>query len=283
MTSPMGRLTAADESLHPRPSNAPETWQENCFIMGYDEVRDLCVYLHVEHHRDRVDVKAAVAKDGDARWVDADDDVWPDVVTPYEHLRVDWSGGGLSLDLELRSELPPIDHGAALDAMGLPGAERDHYEAVGRLTGTVSVDGAATLFDGVFWRDHTWGAREYANFGTSWWWPTALDGGRAYVSGVAVELGDRVVGYGLVADDDGLGIAAQVSVDVEGESEPGKYTAVSVSYEPEGRDPVHLRYVPKHHLCTTYPGFNVDRRWNDAFSSVTWGSRAGFGSMELGK
>lgn len=283
LSSMSGRLTAADESLHARPAGAPSTWQENCFVMGYDEERDLCVYLHVEHHQDRVDVKAAVAKDGDVRWVDTHDDVWPDVITPYEHLRIDWSGEGLGLDLELHSDLPAIDHGAALDAMGLPGAERDHYEAVGRLSGTVSVDGGQTPFNGVFWRDHTWGAREYAKFGASWWWPTAIDGGHAYVSGVAVELGDQIVGYGLVADEDGLGIAAAVAVDVEGDTQVGRYTAVNVSYEPEGREPVHLRYETKHHLCTTFPGFNVDRQWNDAFSSVTWGSRSGYGSMELGR
>ena len=282
MSSAMGRLTAADESLHARPADAPSTWQENCFVMGYDEARDLCVYFHVERHSDRVDVKAAVARDGDVRWVDTHDDVWPDVVIPYEHLRLDWAGEGLGIDLELRSELSAIDHGAALDAMGLPGAERDHYEAVGLLSGTVSVEGGSTPFDGVFWRDHTWGAREYANFGASWWWPTAIDGGRVYVSGVAVELGDRIVGYGLVADEDGVGVAAEVSVDVEGEPQVGKYTAVNVSYEPQGREPVELRYDVKHHLCTTFPGFNVDRKWNDAYSSVRWGAHSGYGSMELG-
>jgi len=283
MSSAIGCLTATGESLHTRPNDAPATWQENCFVMGYDEERDVCVYFHVERRSDQVDVKAAVAKDGVVRWADTQDDVWPDVIVPYEHLRLDWTGQGVGLGLEMRSELPAIDHAAALEVMGLPGSERDHYEAVGRVSGTVSVDGGSTPFNGVFWRDHTWGSREYAKFGASWWWPTAIDGGRAYVGGVAVELGERIVGYGLVADEDGVGVAADVSVDVEGEAQVGQYTAVNVSYTPQGREPVHLRYVPKHHLCTTFPGFNVDRRWNDAFSSVTWGSQSGYGSMELGR
>lgn len=280
-TSPR-KLGPADESIHQRPADAPPTWQENCFVMGYDEGRDLCVYLHVERLLGGIEVKAAVGRGGDITWADAHDDVWPEIVVPYEHLRLAWGSGRVAMDLELRSELPAIDHAAALDAMGLPGAERDHYEAVGRLMGTVAVDGSAVAFDGVFWRDHTWGSREYAKFGASWWWPTALDGGRAYAGGVAVELGDRVLGYGLVADADGVGIAAEVSVDVLGESRPGAYTAVEVSYVPEDREPVKLTYVPKHHLCTTFPGFGVDRQWNDAYSSCTWGERSGYGSVELG-
>jgi hypothetical protein len=83
-----------------------------------------------------------------------------DLLTECAHLRLDWTGNGLGFDLELRSELPAIHHGAALDRMGLPGAERDHYEAVGRLSGMLAVDAARTQFDGVFWRDHTWGVRE---------------------------------------------------------------------------------------------------------------------------
>jgi len=278
-----GRLTAADESLHARPVNAPDTWQENCFVMGYDAERDLCVYFHVERLTRGVEVKAAIAQDGKIRWADAHDDAWLDIRVPYEHLRLDWKGEGLGFDLDLHAELPAIDHGAALDQMGLPGAERDHYEAVGRLSGTLAVDGATTPFDGVFWRDHTWGAREYVKFGASWWWPTALDGGRAYASGVAVEFGDQVLGYGLVADEDGVGVASEVSVQVQGETRVGAYTGVEVSYIPHGREPVTLKYTPKHHLCTTFPGFGVDREWNDAFSSCTWGGRSGYGSIELGK
>ncbi len=283
MSAASRRITAADESLHARPHGAPVTWQENCFVMGYDAERDLCAYFHVERLADRVDIKAAVEKDGAVQWADSHDDVWPEVIVPYEHLRLEWAGKGLGFDLALRSELPAIDHAAALEAMGLPGSERDHYEAVGRLSGTLSVEGASTPFDGVFWRDHTWGAREYAQFGASWWWPTAIDGGRAYVGGVAVELGDRVLGYGLVADEDGVGVASDVSVEVEGEAEVGRYTAVNLSYTPHDREPVRLRYVPRHHLCAAFPGFGVDRRWNDAYSRVTWGARIGYGSIELGK
>ena len=68
----------------------------------------------------------------DPVWFDGHDDVWPDVVTPFEHLKVGWRGGSLALDLDLHHQLAPIDHAAALDTLGLPGAERDHYEAVGR-------------------------------------------------------------------------------------------------------------------------------------------------------
>ena len=79
MSSAMGRLTAADELARP-PRRRPSPWQENCFVMGYNEARNLRGYFHVERHSDWVDVKAAVARDGDVRWVDTHDDVWPDVI-----------------------------------------------------------------------------------------------------------------------------------------------------------------------------------------------------------
>ena len=153
---------------------------------------------------------------------------------------------------------------------------------MGRCTGTVSVDGDEVGFDGLFVRDHTWGVREYHRFGASWWWPTCFDGGDAYASGVAVDLGDRTVGYGLVADEDGVAAASEVAVEVEGEAAPGRYTATTIRYEPAGREPVVLRSTSVRHLCTTFPGFGPDRRWNDAYSECTWGRRGGFGSRELG-
>lgn len=250
--------------------------------MGYDSDSDVCVYFHVERLLDRIEIKAAAGRGGAIVWEDSHDDVWPEVVVPYEHLRLGQRGARLGFDLELRSELPAIDHAAALEQMGLPGAERDHYEVVGRMAGTVSVDGATFDIGGLFWRDHTWGAREYHEFGTSWWWPTCLDNGCAYVGGVAVEVGDRALGYGLVADEDGVGIASEVSVEVEGQATPGGYTGTTVRFTPGGREPVELRSTTHHHLCTTFPGFGVERRWNDAFSACEWGDRRGFGSVELG-
>ena len=41
-------LTVADEHIHARPDGAPDTWQENCFLLGYDAERDIGVYWHVE-------------------------------------------------------------------------------------------------------------------------------------------------------------------------------------------------------------------------------------------
>jgi predicted secreted hydrolase len=275
-------LSATDESVHLRPRDAPDTWQENCFVMGYDESRDLSVYFHVERLADRFEIKAAAGRGDAITWAHSNDDAWPEVVVPFEHLRLEWASEQVGFELELRSEIPAIDHAEALMKMGLPGAERDHYEAVGRLLGRIEIDGGSVDFDGLFWRDHTWGAREYAQFGASWWWPTCLDGGRAYVSGVAVDVGDRVLGYGLVADENGVAGATEVRVEVQGQRSPGEYTGVTVEYEPAGRDPVRLVYTPRHHLCTTFPSFNVDRQWNDAFSLCTWGDRQGYGSIELG-
>lgn len=275
-------LRSADESCHTRPVDAPATWQENCFIMGFDEERDLCIYFHVGRLSDHVETKAAAGRGNTIVWADSHDDAWPEVVVPFEHLRLDWHGQDIGFDLDLRSDLAAIDHAEALVKMGLPGAERDHYESVGRLLGQIELDGATTDFDGVFWRDHTWGAREYARFGTSWWWPTCIDKGRAYVGGAAVELEGRVLGYGLVADDDGVWAARQVEVRVDGAPQPGEYTGVTVEFEPDGHEPVQLRYEPRHHFCTTFAGFNVDRRWNDAFSRCTWGKHRGHGSIELG-
>lgn len=275
-------LTPADDGVHARPDGAPEAWQENCFLLARDEARDVCVYLHVERLVDRVEVKAAVDVGGRTTWHDAHDDWWYEVDAPFERTRWCWRGGPLALDLEVAAHLPPVDHAAVLATLGLPGAERDHYEAVGRATGRVSVDGDEVTLDALFVRDHTWGVREYQRFGPSWWWPTCFDGGDAYAGGVAVQLGDRTVGYGLVADADGVAAAAEVAVEVEGHAEPFGYTGTTVRFAPEGRPPVVVTSTTRRHLCTTFPGFGPDRRWNDAYSVCRWGDRTGFGSRELG-
>ena len=275
-------LSPADDGVHERPADAPDAWQENCFVLARDDEHDLCIYLHVERLADRVEVKAAVDAAGVTTWHDAHDDWWYEPDSPFESLRIAWKGGPIALDLSLRSHLAPIDHAHVLAALGLPGAERDHYESVGVLSGSVSIDGDEVPVHGTFVRDHTWGVREYQRFGASWWWPTCLDGGDAYAGGVAVELGDRTVGYGLVADADGVSAATDVSVSVMGDASPGGYQGTVIRFTPEGRAPVDLTSRTLHHLCTTFPAFGPERRWNEAYSHCTWGDRSGFGTRELG-
>lgn len=275
-------LSPADDEVHGRPAGAPDAWQENCFLLARDDERDVCVYLHVERLAEHVEVKAAIDVAGTTTWHDAADDWWYEVDAPFERSRWAWRGGAIGLDLELRSHLAPVDHASVLATLGLPGAERDHYEAVGRATGRITVDGHDTELDAMFVRDHTWGVREYQRFGASWWWPTCFDGGDAYAGGVAVELGDRVVGYGLVADGDGVAAGTDVTVEVDGTAVPGGYRGTTIRYTTEERGPVTLTSATQRHLCTTFPGFGPDRRWNDAYSQCRWGDRAGFGSRELG-
>ncbi len=275
-------LSAADDEPHARHEGAPDTWQENCFLLARDDDNDACVYLHVERLSHGTEIKAAVDIAGSTTWAEAGDDWWYDVVVPFEDTRWQWRGGGLAVDLRLRSHLPAVDHAEVLVALGLPGAERDHYEAVGRVEGRITVAGSDLDVAGTFVRDHTWGAREYQRFGASWWWPTCFDGGDAYAGGVAVELGDRTVGYGLVADAAGVAAATDVSLEVDGAAAPGGYTGTTIRYSPAGREPVVLTSVTQRHLCTTFPGFGPDRQWNDAYSQCRWGDRSGFGSRELG-
>ena len=135
---------------------------------------------------------------------------------------------------------------------------------------------------GLFVRDHTWGAREYRKFGDSWWWPTCLDDGRAYVGGVCVELGERTLGYGLVADEDGVAAATDIGVEVDGVIAPGGYAGTTIRFTPAGREQVVLRSRTRRHFTTTFPGFGVERRWNEAYSICEWDGRRGFGSVELG-
>ncbi|MBA2281971.1 MAG: hypothetical protein H0W25_12180 [Acidimicrobiia bacterium] len=274
-------LSASDEGLHARPPGG-EAWQENCFLLGRDAGRDVSVYVHVERMADGVEVKAAVDVGGSTTWQMTGDDWWPDVEVAYERLAVSWTGGDLRIDLTLESHLAPADHGAALAALQLPGTERDHYEVVGRMLGTVAIDGDEVHLDGLFVRDHTWGVRQYQQFGNSWWWPTCFDGGDAYLGGVAVDVGGQTLGYGIVVDGDGQAAGTDVAIDVDGEARPGAYTGTTVRFTPAGREPVVCVGVVDHHLCTTFPAFGPDRRWNEGFSSCRWGDRIGFGTRELG-
>ncbi|MDQ2649545.1 MAG: hypothetical protein M3Z03_08315, partial [Actinomycetota bacterium] len=238
--------------------------------------------LHVERLAAGVELKAAVDIGGTTTWAEGHDDWWYEVDEPFERSRWAWRSGDLAIDVRLASTLPPIDHAAALATLQLAGSERDHYEAIGRFSGTVSVAGATVPVDGLFVRDHTWGAREYHRFGPSWWWPTCFDGGAAYAGGVAVALEDRTVGYGLVADEHGVAATPVVELEVDGQAAPGGYAGTTIRYVPEGREPVALTSVTRRHLCTTFPGFGADRQWNEAYSTCRWGPREGFGSRELG-
>lgn len=275
-------LTAADDGLHERPAGAPETWQENCFLLARDDELDVCIYLHVERLHDRVELKAALDVGGETTWAEAKDEWWYDVVVPFEHVRWGWRGAGVALDLDLRAHLAPVDHADALAMLGLAGAERDHYEVVGRCEGRVAAGDASLDVAGLFVRDHTWGAREYHRFGASWWWPTCFDGGDAYAGGVAVQLDDRTVGYGIVADEDGIAAGIDVRLEVEGTAAAGGYSGTTIRYTPGDRAPVTLASTTQRHLCTTFPGFGVERQWNDAYSTCAWDGRVGFGSRELG-
>lgn len=275
-------LRPNDDSVHSRPALASDSWQENCFLLARDAAADVCIYLHVERFVDRVEVKGALDVRGNTTWHDAEDDWWYEVDAPYEKSRWSWCGGPLSIDLALSSVLPAVDHSSALEQLGLPGAERDHYESVGTFAGQVAVDGHSVSVAGEFVRDHTWGTREYHRFGRSWWWPTCFDGGTAYAGGVAVELEGRVLGYGLVASPDGVRAATDVSVAVSGAAGPRGYDGTTIRFTPPDHPPVELASRTVRHLTTTFPGFGPDRQWNEAYSTCTWGSRFGFGTRELG-
>ena len=153
-------LSPADDGLHERPTDAPDSWQENCFLLARDDERDLCAYLHVERLHDHVEVKAAVDVAGTTTWHDTHDDWWYEVAVPFERSAV--ALGRRRRRPRPRSSPPTCRPSTTLRSSppsAWPAPSATTTRPSGAARGTVTVDGDDVGFDGLFVRDHTWGMR----------------------------------------------------------------------------------------------------------------------------
>jgi hypothetical protein len=302
-------LGPADEGLHD-PDPEPR-WQENYFVIGWDEDRAAGLYLHLQRipARGVVEVKAAVTIAGEVvseRVTHAADDCFAlprlriAVPEPFRHWAITYDGHGraggpdgwlatgggdisFGFDMELHSTLAPTDWSVAAARLGSPEILTAHYEVAATWRGELRAGGRVTDAAGLLVRDHSWGPRDFSKFDLAWWTPMVFDGATAFVTGTAVLRKGTWTGFALVDEGDGARVVPEHWVVVHGFPEVGGYSGATIlSPGPDG-PPDRFEFEARTHFPARYPDFGADHVMNDAVGAARWGRRRGFGVLELNR
>jgi hypothetical protein len=182
----METIRPEDDGSHAAPPDADEFWQESWYLGWYDPARRAAGFHHLglQRVRQRADLWSWIALDGA-------------VVGKYQNLRLPLPADDLS-DLTLgplhvltKTPLRSYAVSAAYDnghrsdvvyeaftdpfafSLGDDDIGKDHYESMGRITGTVTVAGAERDVAGWAYQDHSWGPRHWGMLlSHRWLWAT---------------------------------------------------------------------------------------------------------------
>ena len=184
----MSTLTAQDDYFHPRPPGEP-FWNEASWFSFMVPERDLSGFVYL-YHRPNIGYTVGGIAAWDPTGAENYDCLvydWgegyqtPDdaemfdftlgngltvqLVEPLSHYRFCYRGqtafnADVALDLEFIADRPPHDAGFpdGLDEWG-----KGHYDQLGRMTGTLALDGEVIDIDCVAQRDRSWGVRDIVN------------------------------------------------------------------------------------------------------------------------
>jgi hypothetical protein len=181
----METIRPEDDGSHAAPPDADEFWQESWFLGWYDPARRAAGFHHLglQRVRQRADVWSWIALDGA-------------VTAKYQNLRLPLPADDLA-DLTLgplhvltKTPLRSYALSAAYEdgnrsdvvyeaftepfSFSLGGdIGKDHYESIGRVTGSVTVAGSETEVSGWGYQDHSWGSRRWGMvLSHRWLWAT---------------------------------------------------------------------------------------------------------------
>jgi hypothetical protein len=312
----LGRLGPEVEALQVPPADLPPAWQENLFFICWDDVSDTGFLTHIQRvpGRGEQEARIVVVVDGEVASATLGGSYGPEPVhgvqleplDPFAAWRVavdaplSVGAGPLGLltltgpgdvragvDLQLRSELPPVDFAAALDevvgelgrhASGPQMGRQEHYEQGGTWTGELRIGDRAVEGRGLFVRDHSWGVRSEQQDFRAFWTASCLDGGRTFCNAIGIPTGDRVVGIGAIADGDGVRFSKEVRAEFSPAPGLASYDEVEVGFG-AGIDEV-LRARTRRHLPIPLPHSGPGRYDSNAMSRVEMRGKEGFGVME---
>lgn len=184
------------------PGQAPPLWSENYLLYVWSPANSIGIYLHLCRTLDGVQIwneQVVIALPGDRYLVSKGQSrgrVEADrlsvcglqirVAEAFEHLVVDFQGGARLLSREQYHAGPvmdgahiPVNWTLDFKAMSLPfdfgSAHLDqawavgHFEQHGQITGTLRFNDEVYEIAGTGLRDHSWGARDYKDIGTTTW------------------------------------------------------------------------------------------------------------------
>jgi hypothetical protein len=312
-------ITERDESLHSPGSEMPERWQENMMFYGWDADHAIGFYFHVQRipYRSFTEVKVVVCQPHDGVSGRAvvpmpDASMYDGLVIdePFRRTRLSFAGSGDTLrgpaSLATVSDAGSIPYSIDLTFTGLAGpadwyeplskmssTETTHYQVAGTFEGTLGYGDHSIGASGMFWRDHTWGIRNYTpeeheisdgrgGLHSSWFTPLVFDEGHTLVNGLWIRLMDgREQQFVVLSEGASTSYFDEFAVEViEGTQEIGAYRSVRITGGDQ-QSPIDCRLDVARHLPIWLPDHGPHTVLNEGFGTVTWGSKTGWGSAEL--
>jgi hypothetical protein len=310
-----------DESLHVPGAVMPERWQENMMAYGWDTDHGVGFWWHVQRipHTRFTELKGAVF--ASTHGVSGREVVpMPESTMceglvfdqPFKRVRLSYHGKGVAhswdkhlpclsengtapygMDLVLHGLAGPIDWHEPLTRMAA--VENDHYEMAGTWEGTLHYGGRTIQASGMFLRDHTWGLRNYTperstdeaehghgGFDIAWFTPMVLDEGHTFVNGILVRANDgRQQAFCTLTEGEHTTVYDRFAVEVtNGTEEVARYEATRITGGDAETD-IDCTLEVIRHLPMYLPDHGGPFVQSDAFGTVKWGSRTGWGSAQL--
>jgi hypothetical protein len=312
-------VTERDEFLHLPGIEMPERWQENMMFYGWDAENAIGFYFHVQRipHRSFTEVKAVVCQPAGGASGRQVVPMPPDSIheglvieEPFRRARLSFDGLGELLDgpvaLPTLSESGSVPFAIDLRLSGLAGpadwceplsrmssTETTHYQVAGSFEGRLGYGERSFDSSGLFWRDHTWGVRNYTpqeheisdgrgGLHSSWFTPLVFDEGRTLVNGLWIRLMDgREQQFVVLSEGEATSYFDEFAVEVlDGAQQIGRYRTVRITGGDQ-RTPIDCRLEVARHLPIWLPDHGEHTVLNEAFGAASWGSRTGWGSAEL--
>jgi len=302
-------ITAADEGLHLEDRDPTKNWMENFCFFGFDEATDAGFLIHMKNRPNEGIVEFRLAmKVGEQTSIYGvvhpinGTFTYPDFqfecIEPEAHWTLKGQGRGWPLEavgkvigIPAKGEAPlefelDLDWTASIDALdwkvifdestSAPGGA--HYDQGGRFAGTLRIGGNTVKVDGMGYRNHSWGPRNFLQMKYARFIGFVSEDMKTYFDGHILDHGDRKVGFAYTVEE-GVGqLAARPEYEVlEGEDWDYGYRKVAITVG-------ETRYIA--HTLWDFAMPLVPERYlsNVAMARIELpGGRKGFGIVERGR
>lgn len=312
-------VSERDESIHAPGTEMPERWQENMMVYGWDLEHEIGFFFHVQRIPERrfTELKVVVCTPDTAvsgrQVVPMPETVMYEGLVmeePFRKTSLSFDGLGVAHDsafaLPALSESGGVPYGFELALEGKAGpadwfeplskmasTESTHYQVAGSFEGTLRHGDSSVDASGLYWRDHTWGLRNYdpqtydvsdgkGGLHSSWFTPVVFDEGRTMLNGLWIKTTEGAEQqFCVLSEGERTSYFDRFAVEVtEGAQEICAYDAVRITGG-DDETQVDCRLDVLRHLPMYLPDHGPSANLSEAFGAASWGSRTGWGSAEL--